>query len=77
MKLIDILHKKYITIPKGASNGDVMLLLFPDARIVDGNNFVSFWYTKNEDGRYVNFRKPWWDAKYNNSLDNELTIVKK
>lgn len=55
-----------IDIPNNATNGDVIKALFPNCLICGetGESFVSFWYTKEEDGRYVNFRKFWWDSPY-------------
>ena len=46
------------------TNGDIIKALFPDCLISEGENYVSFWYTKEEDGRYVNFRKFWWEEPY-------------
>lgn len=46
------------------TNGDVIKSLFPNCLINEGESFVSFWYTKEENGRYVNFRKSWWNAPY-------------
>ena len=46
------------------TNGDVIKALFPNCLINEGESFVSFWYTKEEEGRYVNFRKFWWNAPY-------------
>lgn len=49
------------------TNGDMITALFPKSRIYKLKNFVQFWYTENEDGRYVNFRRDWWDLSYNNT----------
>ena len=46
------------------TNGDIIKALFPDCLISEGENYVSFWYTKEENGRYVNFRKFWWEEPY-------------
>ena len=46
------------------TNGDIIKALFPDCLISEGENYVSFWYTKEEDGRYVNFIKFWWEEPY-------------
>ena len=53
-----------IEIPNNATNGEVIKVLFPDCSICIGESFVSFWYTKEENGRYVNFRKSWWEEPY-------------
>ncbi len=53
-----------IEIPNKATNGDVIKALFPNCLICTGESFVSFWYTKEEDGRYVQFRNFWWNAPY-------------
>ena len=53
-----------LTIPDNPTNGDMIKAIFPKSRIYKLENFVQFWYTENEDGRHVNFRRDWWDAPY-------------
>ena len=56
---------RIIVIPNNATNGDVIKALFPDCIILDkGESFCSFWYTKEDEGRYVNFTNQWWNAPY-------------
>ena len=54
------------------TNGDIIKALFPDCLISEGENYVSFWYTKEENGRYVNFRKFWWEEPYKENQPKEL-----
>lgn len=67
-----------INIPNNATNGDVIKALFPDCLILDkGESFCSFWYTKEDEGRYVNFINQWWNAPYKENENKEKTITKK
>ena len=55
-----------VKIPADATNGDVIMAMFPNVEIEQLTNMtIAVWYeVKGDCGKWVNYSIDWWNAKY-------------
>ena len=67
-------YKSFMPIPEGATNGDMIKAMFPQAKIIinellgtNGTVFVQ--YGSEEYDEIVSYSLEWWDAPYKKEVD--------
>jgi hypothetical protein len=65
--------KEMVIIPEGATNGDMIKVMFPNA-IIEINELGSMVHVKyNNHTCWVNYELEWWNTPYKKEAENEQT----